>query len=58
MRAFTIIAFILSLAPCVHAVETFPAWVVGVVDGDTLRVSRRRSTLQDGNVMKAVAGPA
>ncbi len=43
MRPFTIIAFVLPMASHAKAAETFPAHVVGVVDGDTLRVIRRKS---------------
>ena len=36
-----IFTLLLLMAPHAHAAESFPAHVVGVVDGDTLRVIRR-----------------
>jgi endonuclease YncB( thermonuclease family) len=41
MRILSIIAFVLLMTSQALAAETFPARVVGVVDGDTLRVSRK-----------------
>ena len=41
MRTITVIAFVLLSASHGLAAETFSARVVGVVDGDTLRVSRK-----------------
>ena len=41
MRAFSVIAFVLLIAPHAWAAEIFTARVVRVVDGDTLRVSRK-----------------
>ena len=41
MRILPIIAFVLSLASHSLGAETFLARIVGVLDGDTLRVSRR-----------------
>ncbi len=41
MKHFLLIAFILPLASHALAAETFTAHVVGVLDGDTLRVIRR-----------------
>ncbi len=38
-----LVGLILLAAPYALAAETFPAHVVGVVDGDTLRVIRRES---------------
>ena len=39
--AAVLFAAILLTTPHAQAAETFPARVVGVVDGDTLRVSRK-----------------
>jgi endonuclease YncB( thermonuclease family) len=41
MRTLSVIAFVLPLSSHALAAETFPARVVGVVDGDTLGVSRK-----------------
>ena len=38
---FLFFALVLLMASPTRAAETFPARVVGVVDGDTLRVSRK-----------------
>ena len=40
MRILSIIAFVLLMTSQALAAETFPARVVGVVDGDTLRVEQ------------------
>ena len=45
MRRYLHIGYVFALfllaAPHAHAAETFPARVLGVVDGDTLRISRK-----------------